>query len=99
MSAAISIDDVKKLAQLSALTISNGEAESLRSQLEEILGFVSQLSEVDTSGVEPTYQVTGLKNVWRDDTVIDYYLDRDALLRNAPAQHDGQIQVKRVLTT
>lgn len=94
---AISIDDVKKLARLSALTISEQEADALRGQLEEILGFVGQLSEVDTTGVAPTYQVTGLKNVWREDTVIDYKLDRDALLKNAPEKQDGQIKVKRVL--
>lgn len=93
----ITIQDVKKLAKLSALTISDTEADALRSQLEEILGFVSKLSEVDTTGVEPTYQVTGLSNVWREDEVLDYGLDRDALLKNAPDQQDGQIKVKRVL--
>lgn len=98
MSTKISIDDVKKLAQLSALTVTDDEVEALRGQLEEILGFVGQLSEVDTTGVEPTYQVTGLKNVWRKDQVIDYYLDRDALLGNAPDQQAGQIKVRRVLT-
>ncbi len=93
----ITIEDVKKLAKLSALTISDTEADALRSQLEEILGFVSKLSEVDTTGVEPTYQVTGLSNVWRKDEVVDYGLGRDALLKNAPDQQDGQIKVKRVL--
>lgn len=93
----ITIQDVKKLAKLSALTISDTEADALRSQLEEILGFVSKLSEVDTTGVEPTYQVTGLANVWREDKVVNYGLDRDALLKNAPDQQDGQIKVKRVL--
>ena len=94
---AISIDDVKKLAKLSALTVTDEEAVSLRAQLEEILGFVEQLSEVDTQGKEPTYQVTGLENVTRPDEVIDYALDREALLKNAPDQHEGHIKVKRVL--
>ena len=93
----ISIDDVKKLAKLSALTISDTEAEALRGQLQEILGFVSQLSEVDTTGVKPTYQVTGLSNVWREDEVIEYGLDREALLKNAPDHQDGQIKVRRVI--
>ena len=97
MATTISLDDVKKLAALSALHVSDEEAEALRTQIEDILMFVGQLSEVDTNGVEPTYQVTGLHNVWRDDKVIDYYLDRDALLKNAPDQQDGQIKVKRVL--
>ena len=94
----ISIDDVKKLATLSALTVTDDEAESLLGQLNEILGFVEQLNDVDTTALEPTYQVTGLENVMRDDEVIDYGLGRDELLKNAPSHQDGQIKVKRVLT-
>ena len=93
----ITIDDVKKLGVLSALTITDAEAEALVLQLGDILGFVEQLAEVDTTGVEPTYQVTGLENVMRDDEVIDYELSRDDLLKNAPDQQDGHIKVKRVL--
>lgn len=93
----ISISDVKRLADLSALRITDEEATALLGQLNEILSFVEQLNEVDTSGLEPTYQVTGLENVMREDKVIDYGLDRDALLKNAPDSQDGQIKVKRVL--
>lgn len=93
----ISIEDVKKLAKLSALTINDTDADALRDQLQQILGFVSKLSEVDTTGIEPTYQVTGLENVWRGDEIVDYKLDRDALLKNAPEQQDGQVKVRRVL--
>ncbi len=94
----ISIDDVKKLAGLSALMVTDSEAAALVEQLNEILGFVEQLNDVDTTGVEPTYQVTGLENVWREDELIDYNLSREALLKNAPDSQDGQIKVKRVLT-
>lgn len=93
----ISLDDVKKLAALSALSMTDEEALRLQAELQNILGFVEQLNQVDTKGVSPTYQVTGLENVWRDDEIIDYKLDRDALLKNAPASQDGQIKVKRVL--
>lgn len=94
---AISVDDVKKLAILSALALSDEEIIRLQKDLVSILTFVEQLSEVDTTGVSPTYQVTGLENVWRDDVLVDYKLDRTALLKNAPDQQDGQIKVKRVL--
>lgn len=94
---AISVADVQKLAVLSALNLSDKEAESLARELDDILSFVEQLDEVDTSGVKPTYQITGLENVTREDQVIDYGLDREALLKNAPATKDGQIKVKRVL--
>ena len=93
----ISIADVRKLAVLSALSMTDAEAEKLTGELQNILAFVEQLSEVDTTGVRPTYQVTGLENVTRDDEIIDYKLDREALLKNASAQQDGQIKVKRVL--
>ncbi len=94
---AITIDDVKRLATLSALTINDEQAESLRAQLEEIIGYVEQLNEVDTTGIEPTYQVTGLENVTRPDTIEDYHVDRDDLLKNAPATQDGHVKVKKVL--
>ncbi len=94
----ISINDVKRLADLSAITVSDDEASALLSQLNEILGFVEQLNEVDTGGVEPTYQVTGLENVMREDEVIDYGLNREDLLKNTPDSQEGQIKVKRVLT-
>lgn len=93
----ISLESIKKLAILSALSISDDEAVRLQSELQNILGFVEQLNSIDTTGVEPTYQVTGLENVWRDDELIDYGLSREALLKNAPDSQDGQIKVKRVL--
>lgn len=90
-------DDIQKLASLSALTVTGDESDALAAQLTTILEYVEQLNSVDTEGVEPTYQVTGLENVMREDVVIDYGLDRDALLANAPEQQDGQIRVRRVL--
>lgn len=94
---AISVADVQKLAVLSALNLSDEEAKNLAKELDDILGFVEQLNEVDTTGVEPTYQITGLENVTREDEVVDYRLDREALLKNAPETRTGQIKVKRVL--
>lgn len=93
----ISLDDVKKLATLSALRVTDEEAKTLQAELQNILKFVEQLDSVDTNRVEPTYQVTGLENVWREDEIIDYGLSRDDLLKNAPNKQDGQIKVKRVL--
>lgn len=94
----ITLDDVKKLALLSAISLSDDEAVIMRDELETILGYVEQLDEVDTTGLEPTYQVTGLENVMRDDQVMDYGVSPDDLLANAPDQQDGAIKVRRVLT-
>lgn len=93
----ISTDDVHHLAQLSSLQLNDTEVESMRVDLEAILGYIEQLSELDTSGVEPTYQVTDLQNVWRDDTVNNYGVGRDDLLALAPAVDLHQIKVPKVL--
>ena len=49
----------------------------LRVGIEKIINYINQLDELDTDGVEPTYQVTGLQNVWRDDEIIDSSVSRD----------------------
>ena len=94
---AISIDDVKKLARLSALNMSEEEAVSMQADLTQILGYVEQLQAVDTDGVEPTYQVHYLETVTRPDEIIDYGISQDELLMNAPKQADGSVVVPRVL--
>jgi aspartyl-tRNA(Asn)/glutamyl-tRNA(Gln) amidotransferase subunit C len=90
-------EDVLKLAALSKLRLSDEEVEKLRSELSEILNYVEVLDKVDVSGLEPTYQVTGLKNVMREDKTIDYGYQTKDLLKNAPAVEDNQFKVKRVL--
>ncbi len=93
----ISIEDVHHLAQLSSLQLDDVEAEALRVDLGNILGYIEQLSELDTTGVEPTYQVTDLQNVWRDDVVDDYGLSGESLLALAPEAEKNQIKVPKVL--
>lgn len=93
----LSRDDVLKLAKLSRLKLSEEEIERFKNELSEILAYVEMLDKVDTAGVEPTYQVTGLKNVTRTDEVKDYGYKIDDLLKNAPATQDHQFKVKRVL--
>ncbi len=93
----ITRDDVQHLAQLSSLQLDDTEIESLRGDLENILSYIEQLSELDTSGVEPTYQVTDLENVWRDDIVDDYGVSREELLALAPSAEQNQIKVPKVL--
>ena len=93
----ISRDDVQHLAQLSSLALSDQEVDSLRTDIAGILDYIDQLQELDTSGVEPTYQVTDLDNVWRDDIVDDYGINREDLIGLAPASQNGQIKVPKVL--
>ena len=93
----ISTDDVHHLAQLSSLQLDTNQVESLRLDLENIVGYIEQLSELNTTGVEPTYQVTDLQNVWREDEVDDYGVSRESLLAMAPAADKNQIKVPKVL--
>ncbi len=93
----ITNDDVRHLAQLSSLQIPDVEAESLRVGIEKIINYINQLDELDTDGVEPTYQVTGLQNVWRDDEIIDSSVSRQQLLALAAEQSDNCVKVPKVL--
>jgi aspartyl-tRNA(Asn)/glutamyl-tRNA(Gln) amidotransferase subunit C len=93
----LSRDDVLKLARLSRLKLSDEEVEKFREELSSILEYVEVLNKVDTSGLEPTSQVTGLKNVMRKDETRDYGYKTEDLLKNAPAVKDNQFKVRRVL--
>ncbi len=62
--------NVKHVAKLANLPLSSDEEEKYSKQLSEILEYVDQLNEVNTSSVEPTYNVTGLNNVTREDVPI-----------------------------
>ena len=90
-------DEVKKLARLSSIALTEEEVKKYQVELSEILAFVSQLKEINTDGVKPTSQVTGLTNATRSDKEMDYGVDKKALLKNAPDQEDGYIKVRRVL--
>jgi len=93
----ITNDDVRHLAQLSSLQMSDAEVESLRADIEKIINYINQLDELDTDGVEPTYQVTGLQNIWRDDEIIDSSVSRRQLLALAAEQSDNCVKVPKVL--
>ena len=93
----ITQSDVRHLAQLSNLQLTPDEVASLQSDLQNIIGYVQLLDELDTSGIEPTYQVTDLKNVWRADVVDNYGINKDVLLALAPEKEAEQIKVPKVL--
>ena len=92
----IGVTEVQRVAKLARIGLSEEEAAKMSVELGQIVGFVEQLQAVDVEGVAPTDQVTGLVDVWREDTVTPS-MPRDELLANAPEQKDGYIVVKRVL--
>ncbi|MDO4526484.1 MAG: Asp-tRNA(Asn)/Glu-tRNA(Gln) amidotransferase subunit GatC [Candidatus Saccharibacteria bacterium] len=91
------MDTIKHLAELSNFSISEEESEMLKKDLGEILKYVSQLDEVDVEGVEPTYQVFEMENVWRDDEILPQEALREDLLNLAAETKDNQIKVPKVL--
>jgi len=95
--AELSREEVLKLARLARLELSDGEADSFRKELSDILQYVALLNDADVAGLEPTTQVTGLKNVMRQDEVYDYGVSPDDLLRLAPKSLDRQIKVNRMI--
>ena len=94
----ITKDTVKKMAQLGNIEITEDEANSFALDIERTLAYVDQLKELDTDSIEPTYQVTGLKNVWRKDVIEKPSPSRDDLLQCAPNNIlNSQIKVPKVL--
>lgn len=92
----VSLEDVRHLVELSQIRLSKAELTSLAGDIDRIVGYIDQLDELDTAGVEPTFQLTGLDNVWRADEVKPQ-LERRELLQLAPDSEDGQVKVPKVL--
>lgn len=90
-------EDILKLAKLARLRLSDKEVEKFQTEIGDILGYVEKLADVDTKGLKPTYQVSGLVNVTRQDVVRDYSISQLDLLKNVPQTERGYIKVKRMI--
>ncbi len=93
----VKCEDVKHLANLSDFSLSDTETNSLKNDLQDIIKYISQLDELDTENVEPTYQVFEMENVWREDKILPQEADREALLSLTKEEKDHQIKVPKVL--
>lgn len=92
-----SASDSQYLAGLSGLALSDAETQALGTDIDNIITYITMLDELDVAGVEPTYQVTDLENVWRKDEVIDGDVTREQLLSLAPETLENQVKVPQVL--
>jgi len=90
-------EQVLKLAKLSQLTLTEEEIERLGKELSSILGYVERLNDVDVSSLKPTYQVSGLNNVMREDVVKEQQATPDVLLAGAPKTSERYIKVGRMI--
>ena len=84
----LSRQDVNKVSLLARLSLSESELATMTEQLGQIVGYVEQLNELDTSAVQPLSHPLDVQNVLRDD-VLQPSFDRDAILANAP-HADGE---------
>jgi aspartyl-tRNA(Asn)/glutamyl-tRNA(Gln) amidotransferase subunit C len=93
----LSKDEVKKIANLARIEISEQEAEKYSTELSDILGFVEKLNEADTDEVEPIAHITGAKNVIREDKIVEYNDDtKNNIINNFPEGKDRFDKVKAV---
>lgn len=89
-------EEVKHVADLARLAITDEEAEKFSVHLQKITAYVEQLNELDTTNVKPTSHVLPITNVFRED-VAEKGLDRELMLLNVKEHEAGQIKVPQII--
>ncbi|MCD4806975.1 MAG: Asp-tRNA(Asn)/Glu-tRNA(Gln) amidotransferase subunit GatC [Methanococcoides sp.] len=92
----ITKDEVEHVGWLARIAIDDAEAEDYAVKLSSVLDYFGQLDEVDTEGVEPTYHVADIMNVFRED-VVTPSLDQKDVLTNTAEEKDGYIKAPRII--
>jgi aspartyl-tRNA(Asn)/glutamyl-tRNA(Gln) amidotransferase subunit C len=92
----VDADTVRRIAHLARIAVAEDEVEHLKGELNAMLAFVEQLSEVDVAGVEPMTSVTPMKMKKRVDAVTDGG-NAEAVVGNAPASEDHLFLVPKVI--
>lgn len=92
----LSLEDVRHVAMLARLGLSEDELVTMQEQLSSILGHIDVLNELDTDAISPTTQVVALTNVMRADEVIERF-DQATALANAPDHRQGFFAVPAVM--
>jgi aspartyl-tRNA(Asn)/glutamyl-tRNA(Gln) amidotransferase subunit C len=89
-------DTVRRVAHLARIAVAEDEVDNLKGELNAILAFVEQLSEVDVAGVEPMTSVTPMAMKAREDKVTDGGI-ADQIIANAPAHEHHFFLVPKVV--
>jgi aspartyl-tRNA(Asn)/glutamyl-tRNA(Gln) amidotransferase subunit C len=92
----VDITTVKRVAHLARIAISDGDAERMTGEINNMLGFVAQLDEVDVTGIEPMTSVMPMKMRLRDDVVSDGNIAA-AVVANAPITEDNFFVVPKMV--
>ena len=88
--------DVRYVAHLARLHLTDEEVARFQGQLEQVLGYVKDLSKLNVEGVEPTAHAIPMNNVFRKDETKPC-LDREKVLSNAPFERHGQFVVPKIV--
>ncbi len=91
----ITVKDVEHVAKLARLELTEEEKEKYAGQLGDVLKYVEQMNEVDTSNVVPMAHAMDFVNVMREDTV-KYEQTKEELMANAPDEEDGFFKVPKI---
>ena len=89
-------EEILHIAHLANLTLSKQEVERFQKQLSETLNYFEVLKELNTEEVEPTSQITGLKNVVRKDKT-KYSISQEEVLSGAKSKFNGHFKIKAVI--
>ncbi|MFH0840075.1 MAG: Asp-tRNA(Asn)/Glu-tRNA(Gln) amidotransferase subunit GatC [Candidatus Omnitrophota bacterium] len=92
----ITKDDVKYIAALARLKLTEKETEYFTGQLSSIIDYIDQLKELDTRSIEPTTHPMPMQNVFRPD-IVKPSLNADDVLKNAPAKENNLFKVPRII--
>tara|TARA_B100000965_G_scaffold113763_1_gene93903 strand:+ start:753 stop:1064 length:312 start_codon:yes stop_codon:yes gene_type:complete len=88
----ISEQEVRKIAELSRLSLSSDELKKRTEDMNNILNYMDTLNEIDTDNVEELYNVNDMSNALRDDT-FEQSLEKKDVLKNSPSSNDDYIEV------
>ena len=91
----ISTEEVKHVAKLARLELTDEEVNKYSQQLGSILEYVDQMNEVDTTGIEPMPHAIPVYNVMRED-VVKYEQTKEEMMANAPFEEDGFFRVPKI---
>ncbi len=92
----IDLEQVRKVAMLARLELSEIEEQQFTSQLNSILEYVQQLDELDTQDVAPTTRAIEVSNITRPDQ-LEVFADREAILESAPDREDNFFKVPKIM--
>jgi aspartyl-tRNA(Asn)/glutamyl-tRNA(Gln) amidotransferase subunit C len=91
----ITVDDVKHVAKLARLSLTEDECTQFTAQLDKIIGYFDELNQVDTSGIEPMSHPIPVGNVLREDKIVKSP-SREALMEGAPVKEGSFFRVPRI---